>query len=121
MCVCTVRGDGRVSSCVDQRALAQSESDLLEDDADLAASLARARRVAQKSTAQASEMDDGETDVLDVGAKRIRAVLTTDKAFVPKEVPCTCPCHRCLSDALVSGFSPPCCWPVVSAGEDVRQ
>ena len=67
-----------------------ASADTLDDDSDLAASLARARRLAQKSSALAASMDD-DTDVLDQGAKRLRTVLA---AVQPKEVRPTSQCPQ---------------------------
>ncbi len=69
-----------------QRPFSATDSDLLNDDADLTASLARARRVAQKTQALLATAE-GDEDALDTGASRINTLLKSDQAFQPKKVP----------------------------------
>lgn len=54
----------------------ETTGDVVDDDADLVASLARARRVAQKSNAMA----DDDEDQSDLGAQRIRAMIKSSAA-----------------------------------------
>jgi hypothetical protein len=79
-----------------QRPFSATDSDLLNDDADLTASLARARRVAQKTQALLATAE-GDEDALDTGASRINTLLKSDQAFQPKKVRCDDACVGCCA------------------------